>query len=108
MIRIDAAKINDWPSFHDAFADTFGFPGYYGRNMDAWIDCMSHLDDLSAEMTAVHTAPGVALTLIVDNAADFKRRCPEQFQSLLECVGFINWRRAARDQPALMALAFDV
>ncbi|MDZ4753789.1 MAG: barstar family protein [Phycisphaerae bacterium] len=26
------------------FAETFGFPGFYGRNMNAWNDCMTFLD----------------------------------------------------------------
>ena len=33
--------LKDWERFHDFFANTFEFPGYYGRNMDAWNDCMS-------------------------------------------------------------------
>jgi len=33
--------ITDWASFHDVFMHTLGFPDFYGRNMDAWIDCMT-------------------------------------------------------------------
>ena len=35
-IHIDTARIKDWDSFHNVFAEAFGFPGFYGRNMDAW------------------------------------------------------------------------
>lgn len=45
IVRIDARRIVDLDSFHDVFAEAFGFFGGYGRNMDAWIDCMSSLDD---------------------------------------------------------------
>src|SRR5688572_7987636 len=41
VIKIDTQRITDWKSFHNLFAEVFGFPGFYGRNMDAWIDCMS-------------------------------------------------------------------
>jgi len=32
------------------FAESFGFPGFHCRKMgDAWIDCMTYLDDPSGE-----------------------------------------------------------
>ncbi len=35
MLRIDANEITDKNSFHAVFASAFGFPEFYGRNMDA-------------------------------------------------------------------------
>ena len=29
-----------------------GFPGFYDRNMNAWIDCMSYIDELGAGMNS--------------------------------------------------------
>ena len=84
MIRIDANKIVDAESFHSEFASAFGFPAFYGRNMDAWIDCLSCLDDPAAAMSAVHVSPGLALALVVDNAEHLKVRCPELFRALVE------------------------
>lgn len=43
--KIDASDINNWEKFHDYFYKEFNFPGYYGRNMNAWIDCMSDLNN---------------------------------------------------------------
>ena len=37
---IDGKQINDWDSFHDEFARKMGFFSGYGRNGNAWIDCM--------------------------------------------------------------------
>jgi hypothetical protein len=108
MIRIDASKIYDWESFHSVFAEAFGFPSFYGRNMDAWIDCMSYLDDPDAEMTSVHVRSGDTLTLFVEHAKGFKSRCPEQFLTLLECSGIVNSRCVKHKTPALLALAFNV
>ncbi len=45
VVRLDCDRITDWESFHSLFAEVFGFPDFYGRNMNAWIDCMSYLDD---------------------------------------------------------------
>jgi hypothetical protein len=36
-VSLDCAKIHDWPSFHEEFSKRFGFPDFYGRNMDAWV-----------------------------------------------------------------------
>jgi len=48
VVRVDCDRITDWESFHSVFADVFGFPNFYGRNMNAWIDCMSYLDEPKA------------------------------------------------------------
>ena len=81
---IPVADIEDWPTFHDVFQRTLGFPDYYGRNMDAWIDCMTYLDDREAGMTTVSVDPGGVLIMQLENATNFERRCPEQYRALLE------------------------
>jgi RNAse (barnase) inhibitor barstar len=53
IVRIDTTKIRDWASFHEVFSEAFGFPDFYGRNMDAWIDCMTSLDDPAAGMSRI-------------------------------------------------------
>lgn len=45
LVAIPADLIVGWESFHDVFAETLGFPAFYGRNMDAWIDCMTSADE---------------------------------------------------------------
>ena len=52
VVRMDCDRITDWESFHSLFAEVFGFPDFYGRNMNAWIDCMSYLDDSEGGMTS--------------------------------------------------------
>ncbi len=93
-IQIDSTKIHDWPSFHEIFQDNIGFPEYYGANMDAWIDCMSCLDDPAAEMSKVTLEPGEPLTIILLQTKDFLKRCPSQFVSFVESVSFVNQRFA--------------
>jgi RNAse (barnase) inhibitor barstar len=108
VLRIDGDRITDWATFHDVFAEALGFPGFYGRNMDAWIDCMSYIDDPSAGMSTVHINLGDVLSLVVENASSLKERCPEQFNALVECAAFVNWRAVEAGGSPLIALAFNV
>src|SRR4051812_24338391 len=85
-VIIPVEKIADWPSFHDVFQRLFGFPDFYGRNMNAWIDCMTSVDNASDGMTAVTVQAGEILVLRIDGAFDFRRRCPEQYDALVECI----------------------
>lgn len=94
LVSIPTDLIADWDSFHDVFAKALGFPAFYGRNMNAWIDCMSYADDADAQMLVRAVLPGELLVLQIDNAADFAARCPEQFKELVECSAFVNYRRA--------------
>jgi Barstar (barnase inhibitor) len=104
ILTIPADKITDWDSFHSVFQAALGFPDFYGRNMDAWIDCMSYIDDPSSGMASAAVAPGELMTLRIDDAADFHRRCPEQYDALIECVAFVNYRRIADGGTPVLAL----
>ena len=106
-MRIDANEIVDAESFHSVFAAALGFPAFYGRNMDAWIDCLSYLDDPNAGMTSIHVQPGQILSLVIDHAADFKARCPELFVALIECAAFVNWRCVETGNAPVLAVAFN-
>src|SRR5690348_4191005 len=93
LVSIPADRIVDWETFHTVFAETLGFPEFYGRNMDAWIDCMTFADEPQENMLMRAVDPGQLLTLRIDGAAEFAGRCPEQFTALLECTAFVNYRR---------------
>ena len=92
---IDGRSICDWNSFHDVFARTFDFPGYYGRNMNAWIDC---IDETGNEV-------GIR-TLLIEHAGHLKAANPEIYDALIECAAFVNWRRVSQGGAAVLALAF--
>ena len=104
-VRIDASQILDAATFHSVFSRAFGFPKFYGRNMDAWVDCMTCLDDPASDLSTVHVRPGHVLSLVVENAGDFKARCPKEFAALVECAAFVNWRRIEKGSPPVLALA---
>ena len=104
IIKIPTDQIKDWDSFHSVFQSTLGFADFYGRNMDAWVDCMTYIDGPPDEMTRVSVPPGEILALHIDNAPDFQRRCPEQYQALIESVSFVNFRRMERGGTPVLAL----
>jgi hypothetical protein len=104
-VSIDGRRIRDESSFHDAFAEALGFPASYGRNMDAWVDCMSSLDDPSVGMSNIHAKRGLML-LQIEHAGEFSEHCPKLFAVFLDAVAFVNWRQIEASRPALLALAY--
>jgi RNAse (barnase) inhibitor barstar len=38
---LNTLAISDWQSLHEESRQAFGFPDFYGMNMDAWIDCLT-------------------------------------------------------------------
>lgn len=106
VVNVDTRRICDWDTFHDVFAEAFGFPGFYGRNMNAWIDCLTSLDEPADGMTTVHAPPGGVVTLDLEHVEDFARRCPEQYAAVVECAAFVNWRRIEVGDPPVLALSF--
>ena len=106
IVRIDTREITDWDTFHDVFAKAFGFPDYYGRNMNSWIDCLSYLDEPAAGMTSIHVEPNEVLALHLEEIADFARRRPEQYDAIVESSAFVNYRRIESGDTALLALSF--
>jgi hypothetical protein len=57
-------------------------------------------------MTAVHADPGGVVTIQVDHVDDFAARCPREYQDLVECTAFVNWRRIERGSAPVLALSF--
>lgn len=106
VVEIDAQRITDWDSFHDVFAEVFGFPDFYGRNMDAWIDCMTSLDASEEGMTQIHVQPGQVVVIQLGQAKSFAQRCPELYSALIECSAFVNWRRIETGNEPVIALSF--
>ena len=82
-IQIDGSKITDWDSFHDQFSETLGFPGFYGRNMNAWNDCMTSLDAPDDGLSSVHVTPGDVLVLCISGVG----RSQEEVPRHLRCAG---------------------
>ncbi|QND50283.1 barstar family protein [Rhizobium lusitanum] len=106
VIELDGKQLIGHDNFHKEFAATFGFPSFYGQNMDAWIDCMSCLSAPGEQMTSLAVQAGKILTIKINNYRYFKENGPEQWINLLECAAFVNWRELQQGRDPLIALAF--
>lgn len=103
VVRIDGGRLTTWESFHDVFAEALGFPSFYGRNMNAWIDCMTSLDAPDDGLTTIHGSPTDPVVLHVENSSSIP---VEIFGALNECGAFVNWRRMAVGEPAILLLSY--
>ena len=105
VVRIDAGRIVSDASYHDAFDEALGFPGWYGRNGNAWIDLMSCLDS-DRETTELFVEEGETITLLMENAKAFRTDHRDLYDELIECSAFVNWRRLESGRTAYLCLAF--
>ena len=58
IVRVSLDRVTDWDSFHTRFAEVLGFPDFYGRNMNAWVDCLTSADHPEDGMTTVVAGDG--------------------------------------------------
>ena len=95
--EIDVSEVRDWEDFHDYFTQKFEFPDYYGRNMNAWIDCMED-----------YALGGDSLMLHIEGMSGLKGRCPEIYEAICECSAFINYRSKESGEDGFLALSFTL
>ena len=107
-VRLEGRRITGWDSFHDESQRVFGFPAFYGRNLNAWIDCMMSIDRAEDGMSSIHVAPGATLAIEILDARHLKHEYREQYDALIECTAFVNWSRLQRGEPPSLALSFRV
>jgi RNAse (barnase) inhibitor barstar len=101
-VRLNTNLIMDWASFHQVCKEAFGFPDFYGANMNAWIDCLSYLTEDDG-MTRFVLTEDERLSVEIADSENFKRRLPEIFQALIDCNIFVN-NRYETPKIALMLL----
>jgi hypothetical protein len=104
-VRLETSKIANWDSFHATCHEAFGFPDFYGMNMDAWIDCLTYLDEGDG-MSRFHLAPGEKLNIEITDTELFSSRLPEIFSDLIHCTAFVNDRYVAAGKSPLVSLVF--
>ena len=86
---IDGAHIVDWDSFHDEFQSKMGFFDGYGRNTNAWIDCMTDMFTNGGYqgLTKFNLYDGDRFTLTVVNSETWKAQSPETFEAFIDyCI----------------------
>jgi hypothetical protein len=106
IVRIDARRLTDPAGLHATLAEAFGFPPHYGKNLDALVDCLTHLDDPAAGMSRVQVFPGQVALLVIDHT-EGATGSADQLADLLDAVAFVNWRRLEKGHPPVLAVAYD-
>lgn len=100
-VQLDGAALTDWDAFHTASKTAFGFPDFYGRNMDAWVDRLSYLRDDDA-MSSFRLQPHELLQIELQHAGLLRQQAPQILAELEFCVAAINERYADYgEKPAL-------
>src|SRR5687767_3306707 len=106
-VSINVDLINSWNTFHDIFAKILGFPEFYGRNMDAWIDCMTYIDDKEAGMSKFWINKNDTLVIELTAVESFKKNCPDIYLGLFECTAIVNKRKINDGGQAMIAIAIN-
>ena len=104
--RLNSAVITDFDSFHEECRRVVGFPEFYGRNMNAWIDCMSSLREDDG-MTSILLEPYELLQLEVPDAESLRERAPDVFATFTDCTAAVNRRYTAFAQLPAIALVLE-
>ena len=105
-VIIDAGEITSWDDFHATFAKKFGFPKFYGCNMNAWIECMDSLDAPEDGLSKLHAPPGGIVLLELVHVDAFARDHRELYDALVAAVAFVNFRKVEADEAPVLALSF--
>lgn len=74
--------------------------------MDAWIDCMTYLDEDDG-MSTIKIKNGELLTLQLQNIRILKKANLEIYEALLECTAFVNFRRIDVSNEPILILSFS-
>jgi RNAse (barnase) inhibitor barstar len=104
-VALRTEAIYDWKSFHVECQRAFGFPDFYGRNMDAWIDCMSSLrsDD---GLVSTRLPAGEMLELELGDVDALRERVPELIEALVLATAAVNRRFMENGEAPAIALIF--
>ncbi len=106
VVQLNTKLIIDKASFHLVCKEAFGFPSFHGRNMDAWIDCMSYFTKQEAGMTGFVLAEDEMLHIEITDTEDFNSRQPKIFDDLVECSAFVNNRYIKSEGNPKISLIF--
>lgn len=90
-IKVKGFAIVDWPSFHDEFERAFDFFDGYGRNRDAWLDCMTDLHGPGA-LSGLALPPGEPIEIELVGSENLNRLHPEIAAELRTLIDFANRR----------------
>ena len=103
MVTLETASIKDWDSFHTESTKAFGFPAFYGRNLNAWIDCLTYLTEGDG-MSCFTLGPAEVLSIVLADYERFAATQPAICRALRESVAAVNQRYVAAGDIARLVL----
>ena len=107
LIRIDARRLTDAAGLHAALNEVFGFAAGYGKNLDALVDCLTHLDNPKAALSRVQVFPGQIALLVLEHTHGLNPQTAAQVRSLVDAIAFVNWRRLEKNESPILAVAYE-
>ncbi|WP_027483122.1 barstar family protein [Deinococcus pimensis] len=102
-VTLDTTRIRSVKDFHEESARAFGFPDFYGRNLGAWIDCLTYLNEDDG-MRGFVLGTDEMLHVILPDFWAFATLAPDVVQELLSGAAAVNERFVARDERPRLSL----
>ncbi|MFE6733753.1 barstar family protein [Microbacterium sp. NPDC057650] len=90
IVRLDAALWRDVSGFHTAVASALDFPDYYGRNFNAFVDCLRDVVDQDYGWSA--SSEGLAM--VFEHFDEFARSDAESAHAVLDILAGASWDAA--------------
>ncbi len=102
-LKIDFSGIEDLNSMHELLMEKFGFPNFYGKNVNALIDCLTSLRYPEDGMTKVSLERDEVLQLTVKSFPFSKDMITNHF---LIAVQSVNQRYLMKGMSVPISLLF--
>ncbi len=107
ILKLDGKRITSAATLHEALNEVFGFASTYGKNFDALIDVLTHLDNPTSGLSRVQIPHGGCLTLLVQHPDFALKQSPDVWRNFQDAIAFVNFRRTEKGQGAIVALAYS-
>lgn len=101
-VIIDFVKIKSIDDFYDEMTRVFGFPAFFGRNGNAFIDCLFSLRYPQDEMTAIHIRKD---EYIIMELVNFSSASQNVKDTLIISIEFVSMKCKEKGQePSILLL----
>jgi Barstar (barnase inhibitor) len=89
QVVLDGNQLATWDGFHTECATVFSFPAFYGRNRDAWIDCLT---DVDGGLTQANLQTEEDLLISIENSSTWVTQAPLMVTEFVLLVQAVNLR----------------
>ncbi|GLS24608.1 barstar family protein [Marinibactrum halimedae] len=102
-LKLNLLQIKTMDEFYDEISNLFGFPDFFGRNIDALIDCLFSLRYPEDEMTNVHLMDSEFMLLEVYGISSVDQKIRD---TLIFAVEFANAKNNEKGNDPVIILSF--